>query len=76
MSDEIWSFDEGGKYPRCICCGCVMGEFEGGKVLMTGRHCSSRLKGIDYICICGDCLANADDDEEDLLKEIKGGAVA
>lgn len=76
MSETGWNFDEGGLYPRCCCCGCVMGEVEGGKVLMTGKHRSALLKKVDFICICGQCLADADDDEEELLEELKGGSVA
>lgn len=76
MSESGWIFDEGGRFPRCICCGGIMGEIEGGKVIETGRHRSPLLKNIDYVCICGDCLANAEEDDDKLLKELKGEAIA
>lgn len=56
---------------RCICCGVVLGEIEGGKVLPTLRNYSKLLRGIDYIGICGDCLANAEPDDDEVIEQIE-----
>ena len=54
----------------CSCCGYPMGEYEGGKVLMIKKG-AKLTKRYDYIAICGDCLANADDDTEEYLQELE-----
>lgn len=56
---------------RCICCGVVLGEIEGGKILPTLRNHSKLLNGVDYIGICGDCLVNAEPDDDEVIEGIE-----
>lgn len=55
----------------CSCCGYPMGEFEDGKVLVVRKN-AKLSKRADYIAICGDCLANAEDDTDEYLQELEG----
>lgn len=63
---------------RCICCGGVLGEIENGKILCVTRNHSKRLDGVDYIGICGDCIASADSDDDEFIADIvkDGGIIA
>lgn len=54
----------------CSCCGYPMGEFENGKVLVVRKN-AKLAKRADYIAICGDCLANADDDTDEELQSLE-----
>ena len=54
----------------CSCCGYPMGEYEGGKLLMIKKG-AKLTKRYDYIAICGDCLANADDDTDEELQSLE-----
>lgn len=65
-------------FKRCICCGGVLGEIEGGKILPVMRRRSQLLKDVDYIGICGDCLINAEEDDDEVVEkiEIEGEKIA
>lgn len=56
---------------RCICCGVVLGEIEGGKILPTLGNHSRLLDAVDYIGICGDCLVNAEPDDDEVVEKIE-----
>ena len=44
---------------RCAFCGCPMGVVVGDKIVPIKRN--SRFHGIEFLPICGDCVANMED---------------